>query len=243
MPKIIEPDPFKRELKILFGIPCYTGNLAYETSLSLLGVLRYHTLKYPHHILNFDVRVRNFVTYAAEKICEKSLEYDYLFYCGDDVVFHHDTLEKLIKHDKDIVAMSIFARSEPFAFYAFDDDLHHFHHSRLNTGLQKAKAIGTGVTLFKTSVFEGLEKPWWRWPNSDETDCDTDFCLRIKKEKNIDVWVDTDIVAGHLDFSHGVIDERTHKNWVKGVKDSGVLEDEKFKKHKDFHKLEALVHA
>lgn len=235
----------KTDYKILVGMPCYTGMISVETTLSLLSLLRYHTAKYPNHEIMFNVRVRNFVTYAAEKITESAVENNctHMFYMGDDVTFNPDTLERLLNHDKDIVGLSIFARSAPYAYYALNEDGTHWGLKQLGKGLKKASSVGTGVMLFKTSVFDGLERPWWRWPNDDKTDCDTEFFQRLKKEKDIDVWVDTDVVAGHLDFSHQVIDHRTHKAYIDSIRQSGMLDREDVKSHKDFHKLEALVNG
>ncbi len=242
MVQMIGESPLKKRLKILIGVPTYTGKIVVETTACWLGLLRYHTLRYPMHSINFQFQTRQFTTYAAERLSESALkEYDYLLFWGDDIVAPHDSLEKLLFHDKEMIAARVFQRCAPFAFYAYDDNMKHFSLNRVNTGLQRAKAAGTGLMLIKSSVFDGLSKLWWEWPNDDETDCDTEFCLKVKKEKNIDTWVDTDLGVDHLDFTPNPANEKTHEMWLNQVKASGILDNEQIKNHKDFHRLEDLV--
>lgn len=232
------------QVKILIGVPCYSGRVVVETISSLLSAIQYHGVKYPHHQVDVKFQVRNFTTYAAERLCERALSgYDYLLFWGDDMVPPFNVIERLLSHNKDMVACAVFARSEPYAFYAFDENDKMFHVKRLNTGLQKVTAAGTGVMLIKTSVFKNLSKPWWVWPNDDSTDVDREFCLRVAKEQGTEIWVDTNMEVGHLDFTPNVINHKTHQAWIESIKSSGVLNLPEAKQHKDYPKLEAIVYG
>ena len=104
------------KVKILIGCPCYSGRVVVETVSSMVQAIRYHSILFPRHLLNLRFRVRNFTTYAAEKLCEEACEgYDYLLFWGDDMLPPIDCISRLLIHNKDIVASMVFARSEPFA--------------------------------------------------------------------------------------------------------------------------------
>lgn len=231
---------FKEPKKILIGIPCYSGRVVVETVAPMVRAIVYHVSKYPHHEIQLCFRVRNFVTYAAEKLSELSQGFDYLLFWGDDIVPPMDAIERLMSHDKDMVASAVFSRGAPYGFYAYDDDLNMFHMKRLNTGLQKCRAAGTGLMLIKSSVFSKLQRPWWRWPDGD-TDCDKEFCIRAFKEAGIETYVDTDLEVDHLDFSVRAINSKTHASYMKAVQASGILQRDEVRSHKDFKILEALL--
>lgn len=239
-----ELSPLRKNVKVAIGIPCYSGRVVVETIASLLSMVQYHALKFPHHKVDTHFRVRNFCTYAAEKLCEMAMEsYDYLLFCGDDIVAPHDAIERLLSHDKDMVASLVYARGEPFAMYAYGDDGFQMNRKMRGTGLQKVSAAGTGLMLIKTSVLSKMKKPLWIWPNEHETDPDKFFCDRAREEAGASIYVDTDLEVGHLDFTPNVIDHKTHDEYIESLKASGIMDRPEIKAHKDYKKLEVLVHG
>lgn len=233
-----------RPVSILIGSPVYSGSIYVETVGSLLAAVHHLGVKCPQHKIDIRFRVRTFSTYAAERISEAAVGgYDYLLFWGDDMLPPPNTIERLLSHDKDVVACAVFARTEPFPFYAYDDNYNTFHVKRLGTGLQRCRAAGTGVMLIKTAVFKKMNKPWWEWPNDPSTDIDIEWCKRAEKEAGAEIWVDTDLVAGHLITQTAIVDGNAHKAWVKSVIQSGVMDSPAFKAHKDYKKLEAMIHG
>lgn len=121
---------------------------------------------------------------------------DYLMWLDSDMHFPRDTVNRLLEHNKDIVAATYSTRIKPQRSVAFVDENDHDKRLIVKTGLHKVYAVGTGCMLVHRKVFETLPQPWFNhvW-NSDTENFsgeDIHFC-RLAGEHNFDVFVDVDL--------------------------------------------------
>lgn len=201
--------------KILIGVPS-NRDLCKEFIASLLGLLR--TVGIDNVVFMQNGMINqcrdSIVKYAVSK------GYEYIFWIDDDMIVPPNTIEKLLAHDKDIVAGLYFGRGNylPVMYdlkreirpeaeepYTFSDYTYEFknHIEYTDDDLMQVGAVGFGCVLTKVSA---LVKVW-----KDERDgiggtCfdfigslgeDLSFGIRCL-ECGIDTWVDTSIKCGHM---------------------------------------------
>jgi hypothetical protein len=125
----------------------------------------------------------------------------HLLWLDSDMYFSSSIAEKLLQHDKDIVAGQYSTRYAPYQTVAFTDPNN--MNSRLNesTGLHKVWAIGMGCMLTRATVYNELPKPWFAHEYNKILDNfsgeDIYFCNQAMHH-GIDVYVDADIKLTHL---------------------------------------------
>lgn len=141
---------------------------------------------------------------GREELAQQAILTDctHLLWCDTDHRFPKDALPRLFAHNKDIVGINYSTRRFPPQYVAFEQvDAETRTFKRLvtdseSTGLQKAEAIGFGLTLVKADVFWEMEKPWfdftWVGPGADWEGEDVHFC-RKARELGYDIWVDADL--------------------------------------------------
>lgn len=140
------------------------------------------------------------VQYAKYKIPKPS----HIIFLDADVLPKKNTLERLMKLDKDIV-MGVYpmsqngnlkwsvSKEEPFSGIEIDD---------LPRNPFKICSGGFGVTLIKYEVFEALEWPYWKntfVPGGIETGEDIYFCDKARKA-GYDIWCDPLVKCDHAKY-------------------------------------------
>jgi hypothetical protein len=132
---------------------------------------------------------RNYI--ASQSVIK---ECTHLFFVDDDMILGEDTLDRLLKHDKDIVGGVYKTKYE-----VQDDVCEYFDDKRED--LMKVKAIGTGCMLIKTDVFMKLPTPWFKYEWFEngmvKRSHDWIFC-EDAINTGIDVWADRTIDAKHI---------------------------------------------
>lgn len=143
---------------------------------------------------------------SREDLAQQALMTDctHLLWMDTDHRFPKDALLRLLSHNKDIVGINYSTRRFPPDFVAFEEiDLENRRSKKLvtdasSTGLQKAAAIGFGLTLIRSRVFWAMseDKPWfdfeWIGPGADWKGEDVHFCQKAA-EHGFDTWVDADL--------------------------------------------------
>ena len=139
---------------------------------------------------------------ARNMIVEKTREdpsYTHLLFVDDDQVFPPDALNKLLSHDKDIVGAQIFKRRplyEPCVYTLRGSK----YFPILVNKFAEVDAIGTGMMLIKTEVFNKIEYPWFETVYDEEKthwSVDFMFCKKAKK-LGYKIYCDPTIEIGHL---------------------------------------------
>lgn len=116
----------------------------------------------------------------------------HLLFLDSDMRFPEDTLDRLLAHDKDIVAGNSVQRTAP-----------QWWNARLNgqsvssvgrTGLEKVDSVGCGVMLIRLGVFNVLRRPWFDTPYDGQTHLGEDitFC-KVARSAGFEIWIDHDL--------------------------------------------------
>lgn len=127
----------------------------------------------------------------------KEREATHLLFVDYDMYFPSDAIAKLLKADKDIIGAAYNTRGDgsrptavPLEEPAPQDQPFKCH------------AMGTGLLLIKTSVFDKLAAPWFMWGFTPEGTLhfgeDTYFCQRAINEAGLEVWADPTLGVKHI---------------------------------------------
>jgi hypothetical protein len=148
-----------------------------------------------------------------QKPFDNKIDYDYLMWIDSDMVFAPAQFQRLLNHQKDIVA-GIYSMADGKEFATVPEwDEEYFKANGCFKFLNKAEIegknelfkvsyTGMGFMLVKKGVFEAMEYPWFKPLEKqigdmvDFTMEDVSFCLRAK-ESGFDIWVDPAIIVGH----------------------------------------------
>lgn len=201
-------------MKILIGIS--TGHIARQA----IFYDYYHLLEKPEGTGLITVHGQS-PARGRNIILEQALEhgFDHVFLLDDDMAYKADLLTRLIAHGKDVVTGYYLMRNYPHQPVVFDNAFpdgrctHHFTPDE-ETGLIEIVNCGLGACLIKTSVLEGLEKPWVRLGEleKDHWCDDIGFFLRLR-EKGIRLYCDLDAHVGHMHFMT-IWPRRIDDKWV-----------------------------
>ena len=153
---------------------------------------------FPVHISNIRSSI---LPVSRSMLVEKaqSNKSDYIMFLDSDMVFPPSTIKTLLSHDKDIVAATYCQRegsSHPMGCTVDDKPLP-------LTGLIEAGRLPTGCMLIKMSVFEKMQKPYFRWAFRDNNSRiigeDVEFCDRAR-DLGFSIWCDMDLSksVGHI---------------------------------------------
>ncbi len=138
---------------------------------------------------------RNFI--ATQAIINKS---DYLLMVDDDMIFPPDTLERLLTHRKDVVGVAYKPRNDKKDIH-IPLDKTHIDNPDLPKEVFECEAVGTGVILINTKIFNFIDRPWFAF-KSHETGYtmqgeDWMFCEQVRKAR-FKVWCDPTIDIKHI---------------------------------------------
>ena len=136
----------------------------------------------------------------------------HILYLDDDMRFPADTLDRLLAHDKGVVAVNYPTRKFPIQPVAFanDTDLTRVHTNADSTGLEEVASVGMGVMLVKAEVFDKIGLPYfmigYSAKNEEFTGEDIFFC-RKARQAGYQIYIDHDLSkeikhTGSLDFQH-----------------------------------------
>ena len=148
---------------------------------------------------------RNYCVVQAQK--NKS---DYLLFIDDDMTFPPETLDVLLKSDKDIVGTLSYSRVLPLSptvgmmdengKYMHPDE-HPFLQNEIPKELFKAYFVGAGVMLIKMSVFEKIKQPYFEFTYHEnglvKDGEDGNFCNKAR-EAGFEIWCEPSLSIGHI---------------------------------------------
>lgn len=199
-------DLSKVEPRLRIGVctPYRTNFVHTEFVKSLFGMTKVGQVLHIDSKRCMIAEARNLmVKYAIEEGCT------HVLFVDDDMVFPHDTLLRLLNHNKDIVGAVAFQRRPehlPCTFNLEPNDSSLLSAIEcLGQGVQPFDAIGSSCILIKTEVFNKIPYPWYVWGDKSlgvmvkqgGLGEDLSFCIRAKQH-GIQTWADTDFVITHL---------------------------------------------
>lgn len=139
-------------------------------------------------------------------IVERALEIgaEHILWLDDDLVFKPDVLEKLLKHNVDIVVGLTLGRHPPFDPLWFQG----IHESLLipvdnmsvsRNGLKELHSCTSGGMLTRASIFKKVSRPWWALGTcvADGFYEDIYFCNVMQNHGGFTVWGDPEAMFGH----------------------------------------------
>jgi cellulose synthase/poly-beta-1,6-N-acetylglucosamine synthase-like glycosyltransferase len=147
-----------------------------------------------------------------EKLAVAALDEDcdYILWIDADMRFPKDTIDRLIKADKDIVGVNATTRTVPVKPTAknlqvnLEDKTNTWLpvDSKGKTGLERVTSIGCGVMLVKKEVFKKTPQPWfwfYQLPGNKVLGEDVHFCVTTQ-DAGFETWVDHDLSQeiGHV---------------------------------------------
>jgi hypothetical protein len=147
---------------------------------------------------------------------------EWLFFVDDDQAFAPDLLNRLLSHEKEIVAALCLRRDEPYAPFCFTDIYEDGTYQPIDLRehavdeLVSVMAVGTGAMLIRREVFEELDDPWFP---TEETSEDMLFC-REARWHGFDIYCDLGARLGHMTTAV-VWPSSTEKGWAAGIVVSG----------------------
>jgi GT2 family glycosyltransferase len=123
----------------------------------------------------------------------------------DDMVFGPDFIERLMKHDLDIVTglyVKKFYPHTPNVTRKDENGVRQVVEDIPENGLIEADGVGGGFVLIRTKVFKGIEPPWFAMPPNKTSPGgvmgeDYYFCEKAQGA-GYKVMVDCSLVVGHL---------------------------------------------
>jgi hypothetical protein len=123
-------------------------------------------------------------------------ECDYLMMVDDDMVFPPETASVLLSRNKDIISV-------PYHTKKFPKCLNVLVLEPTDNAEEKfveVSAVGTGIILIKTSVFQTVSQPWFdidKEPNGFTTMGEDFWFCRKARENGIKIWSEP-LEIGHL---------------------------------------------
>jgi len=184
-------------MKITLGIPC-NRVLKPDTMQSLLELIAKGGYDFHFVIATQGYTIaENRTVIAVGALRNKS---DYLLFIDDDMTFPPDTLDRLIKRDKDIIGIPYYSRVLPRKSVVVLEDGTELKGKIPSEGF-KCQHVGTGGMLIKTEVFTNIIRPWFQFKtNSDGCTVqgeDAFFC-EVARNKGYDIWCDSTLKIYHI---------------------------------------------
>ena len=158
---------------------------------------------------------------ARNKLAKQAIKMqaDYTMWFDSDMIFHPDTMIRLLDHNAPIVSGAYFRRSPPYHLVAFDKcDTENREWTDLPLPKETVKCggVGFGCVLVRTDVLLDVAakyKTWFEPMNGFGEDLS--FCYRAR-QCGYDVLLDPSISCGHV--GHIVVNEDFYNAYAEGKK-------------------------
>lgn len=138
----------------------------------------------------------------------------HLLFLDSDMEFPADTMHRLLRHDKEIVAANCVIKQIPTSTTAILPDGNRLYTNPDSEGLVRVEKVGVAVALIRLDVFDKISRPWFHMEWNDDLMSymgeDIYFCLKCKREANIPIYVDQDLSrevkhVGAYSFDHSMV--------------------------------------
>lgn len=194
----------KEDISLTVAIPSKGDcdiSFAYGLTQLMLYTLSHEKVK-KYQLLT---QVGSIIDINRNRIVER-IEGTHVLFLDDDVLPPKDAAIKLLDSGKDVITGLYFHRQAPFFPQIYQKNI---KNGELYDAIQRwpeevfqIDACGMGCCLIKKSVFETLDKPYFRTELADGTGNrkrgeDLYFCRQVQ-EKGGTIWADGGVVSGHV---------------------------------------------
>lgn len=191
---------------ILIGI-CTGGTVHAETVTSLIGAL--NTLANKGVGAVVSMQIGGYKPYNCNKLVAEAQQggMTHLMFVDADMIFPSSGFIRLLDHDKDIVGANYNQRGNPTAGNPHTSTIKIANSegkliatNEIPPQLFKCWSLGLGFTLVKMSVFDKLEKPYFRdfeSPEGEHHTEDVEFFTKCQAA-GFEVWCNPTISMGHI---------------------------------------------
>jgi len=165
----------------------------------------------PGTLFNIHTVSGTLIADQRQKLAKMAIKSDYILFLDSDMRFPPTLLERLLAHDRDIVACNYPTRRLPVKTVAFSEfESLKCVYSTGKSGLEEVDAVGMGAMLIKTEVFKKLPLPWFNVSYLPSVDMfigeDIYFC-KLAQAHGYKVYIDHDLSKevrhiGTMDFTH-----------------------------------------
>ena len=154
-------------MKVFVAVPSLDDRVSSKCSLSLLQ--NTHRLRDEGHQIMPHFQPGCFIDVVRNICVELFLysEYDELIMVDQDERFEPDAMLKVLKHDKEIIAGAVPAKTDPLRFVTEIDWGEDGNCKDEETGLIKAKKVGSGFIKIRRSAFDKMIDHYKMERNSD----------------------------------------------------------------------------
>lgn len=200
--------------KVLIGMPIGRpmGTFSLECFVSLIAYLA----RDPKYIIATKFTTSAYLDCNRNELAKQAIEgkSDYLLMMDSDMTYPDTVLDTLISRDKDVIGVVYYSlrwdkerkKAERVGPILYD------YHPQKKLWAEWPKcdkkepfricAIGTGIMLIKTKVFEKVEEPWFSFftakyrENVGIMGEDIAFCLKCMAA-GVEIWADPTMDIGH----------------------------------------------
>lgn len=187
---------FVTQPHVAICVPCrdMVHSLFAFNLLQLVQYCQYQNIK-----INVLMETGSLICRQREILVKDSLSFNptHIMWFDSDMMFPPDLIEKLLAHDRDIVACNYPTRSLPFkgvAYTKIGDWNSWIGNDIGETGVEIVEGVGMGCMLVKTNVYRNLERPWfeikWMLEYGDHLGEDFYFCMKAR-EAGYEIAIDT----------------------------------------------------
>ena len=154
---------------------------------------------------------------ARNKLIKEAIEHDadFLLMIDDDHTVHDciDMIDKFYDLEKPVQGGLYIQRRDdrlvPVVMkYDQNDTIRFLEMDELPTEPGPVDVTGGGINWIDMKIMYFLTEPWW-WPNPYKPEnvvflpkirfgLDINFCMKVKRELDIDTWLNTNVRVGHL---------------------------------------------
>lgn len=182
--------------KLCIAIPT-TGTVKTKTLMSLVPALKNASFEYV-----LATHESSILHYSRELLVKTGISYgcSHILFVDSDISFGTDAIERLLKHDKDIMGVPYNVKQAE-KVSTLKKDIGDGEIWEEHGDLVKCAAVGAGLLLIKASVFENLPHPWFFWETDNEGNTtlgeDSWFC-RLARRYGFEIWADLMAEVKHI---------------------------------------------
>lgn len=175
-------DESKKLPPLMIGMTC-VEKLDVETCFNLFSIGRHYAGP-----LGFHYAKNSVLPNGCDSLVEaaRHLKLEWILIIDSDMTFPADLPQRLLAHEKDIVACAYRRRGPPFEVMIKPEN-------SPREGLQRVEAAPVGTMLIRLSVFDKLKRPYFRFTPDEalgmSRGADFDFCESARKV-GYEVWCD-----------------------------------------------------